>query len=349
MKILISSYPFYPSVGGLEEVTDIIARHFVSEGHAVKIVTMTPATEESEFPFEIIRRPAPLALIRAIRWCDVYLQQNISLRLGWPLLFMRRPWVIAQHGPFVAHGARASWKRLIKWICARFADRLVACSSYVAKGIGSKVEVISNPYRDQQFRVLPNGDRPTDLVFLGRLVSDKGAIILVEALGILRERGIAPALLVIGEGPERGSLQARCQALGLSDQVRFAGAVQGEPLVKLLNQCQIMVIPSVWEEPFGVVALEGIACGCVVIAARAGGLPEAVGPCGLLFERANASELARAITLLLGDKRQIGILRTDAPSHLAGHQSAAAAGAYLRVLSEVYSSGRPHLSPTEQR
>jgi len=332
MKIVISSYAYYPSIGGLEEVTDLLAHEFVARGHAVKILTMTSSPALDNLPFEVLRRPTPKELIRAIGWADIYLQQNISLRLGWPLLFVRRPWVVAQHGPLGEHGGLRGAKRLLKGMAIRFAHEVVACSRAVAQEIGQDVAVITNPYRDAQFRLLYAGKRECDLVFLGRLVSDKGAILLLEALALLRGRGLTPSLAIIGAGPEEQLLRARCTALGLDDQVRFAGLIRGERLVEELNRCRIMVIPSVWEEPFGVVALEGIACGCVVVAAQAGGLPEAIGPCGVTFPKGDVAALVDRLGELLDDEGRIAALRVGALAHLERHRPSMVTETYLRAL-----------------
>lgn len=332
MNILISSYAYYPSVGGLEEVTDLLAHEFVARRHAVKILTITPSSAPDQSPFEVLRQPTSRALIRAVRWADVYLQQNISLRLGWPLLFIRRPWFVAQHGPLGERGGLGGARRQFKRWAIGCASEVVACSQAVAQGIGQDIAVITNPYRESRFRLLNTGGRSRDLAFLGRLVSDKGAILLLEALALLRARGITPSLSIIGSGPEEPALRARCAALGLEGQVRFEGVVRGERLVELLNQSRIMAIPSLWEEPFGVVALEGIACGCVVVAARAGGLSEAMGPCGVTFPKGDASALADRLAELLSDPDRITALRADAAAHLAHHRPAVVADAYLEVL-----------------
>jgi glycogen synthase len=332
MRILVSSYPFYPSVGGLEEVTDLLAHEFVARGHSVKIVTMTPSSAPDDLPFDVIRRPSARELIRAVGWCDVYLQQNISLQLGWPLVLVRRPWVIAHHAPFGDRGGFAGFKRRLKAAIARLAQEHIACSRGMARSVGEAIPVITNPYREALFRSHGDEGRSRDLVFLGRLVSDKGAFLVLEAMAKLRDRGLMPSLVIIGGGPEQAPLKALCTGLALGSQVEFSGVVRGVALVELLNQCRIMVIPSIWEEPFGVVALEGIACGCVVVAARTGGLPEAIGPCGVTFETGNAASLADCLTVLLRDQSKIRTLRSQAPLHLARHRPTEVADAYLRVL-----------------
>lgn len=342
MRILLASYPFHPSVGGLEEVNALLAEAFVKRGHTVTVATMTPAEGPDVFPYEILRRPTAGALIREIRRCDVFLQANVGFRLGWPNFLLRRPWVIALHGNLDAEEGRDGafgWKSQMKRFSLRCANRVVAVSAAVAQRTFPRALVVGNPYRKSLFRRQSGERRADDLVFLGRLVSDKGANILVDALAILAEQNLRPSLRVIGSGPEETALRERCRAHGVAAQVDFAGAQRGEALVALLNQAKIMVIPSVWEEPFGIVALEGIACGCAVVAARAGGLPEAVGPCGVLVAKGDARALAAALAPLLRDPAAAAPLLAGADAHLARYDSDAIADAYLRVLAEA--SGRP--------
>jgi glycogen synthase len=341
MKILISSYPFYPSIGGVEEVTWLLAHEYVSLGHTVKIVTVTPASAPDNLPFEIIRRPTAPALVRAVRWCDVYVQHQISLRFAWPLLIVRRPWVVAQlHTLGDDPGWRARWKRKLKRATIRLSHHAIACSHAMAKEIGSGARVILNPYRDRLFQRIAEVPRNRDLVFLGRLVSDKGVHLLLDALSLIRDRGLTPSLLIIGDGPDAGLVRSRCDALGIARQVELAGYVPENRLVELLNQCRIMVIPSTVEEGFGIVALEGIACGCVVVAARAGGLPDAVGPCGMLFDKGDVPELAECLAALLGDPEKVAGIRAKAASHLTVHGPRAVAEAYLAVLDQAFRGRR---------
>lgn len=335
MKILMSSYAFPPSVGGLEEVSDILAHQFVELGHEVRVLTMTPSAAPDRYPFEIVRRPSPLQLARSIRWCDVYLQQNISFRLGWPLLIFRRPWVVAMHGTLFGDDGLIALKKFLKRLILRFA-RVTSCSAAMARGLRQKVTVIGNPYRSDLFRILPSSVvKPYDLAFLGRLVSDKGADRFVGALARLRRSGITPRALIIGGGPEESKLRAHVAAEKLSTQVTFTGIRRGERLVASLNQCRILVVPSLVEEGFGVVALEGIACGCIVIASAAGGLPEAVGPCGVTFPSGDVAALAERIEKLLGDEHEIAQLRARADAHLRRHAPRAVAEAYLSVLADA--------------
>ena len=91
MKILLSSYVFAPSIGGIETVSALLAPEFIKAGHEVILITLTAKEDDVERPYRVIRRPSPTQLIGLVRWCDVYFQNNISLMLAWPLLFVRRP------------------------------------------------------------------------------------------------------------------------------------------------------------------------------------------------------------------------------------------------------------------
>jgi glycosyltransferase involved in cell wall biosynthesis len=192
--------------------------------------------------------------------------------------------------------------------------------------------VIPNGYREELFRRLPSVARDRELAFLGRLVSDKGVDILLHALERLATCGLRPALSVIGEGPEEHALRGMSRDLGLEPQVRFLGARTGEELPRLLNAHEILVVPSRYHEPFGTVALEGIACGCVVVGTHGGGLPEAIGACGITVPNGDAGALANALVDLLRDAARRAALRAAAPEHLARHSSAAMVAAYARVI-----------------
>src|SRR5262249_8485456 len=129
--------------------------------------------------------------------------------------------------------------------------------------------------------------------------SDKGCDLLISAVSMLRIRNLYPSVTVIGTGPELSLLVRQVDTLGLSDQVRFTGPLKGEELALMLARHRILVVPSRWEEPFGIVALEGAACGCVIIGTNGGGLPEAIGPCGLTVRRGDAGALAEALQEVL--------------------------------------------------
>jgi glycosyltransferase involved in cell wall biosynthesis len=342
VKILLTSFLFPPSIGGIETVSMILAREFVAAGHEVKVATPTPGPTSYDAGFEVIREPTFEQLREALRWCDVFFQSNISLQLAAPLLVVRRPWVIVHH-TWIPHGhGPKSWvddlKRLL--LCAAHS---ISISTAVAESLPVASRLIPNPYDSSTFYLRPEIPRTKPLVAMGRLVSDKGFDLLVQALARLGELGHRPPLTLIGSGPERTALEQQAEELGVRGQITFIDALTGAPLAEELCAHEIMVIPSRWREPFGVVALEGIACGCVPVGSQDGGLRDAIGPCGVTFPNGDSDALAAALARLFEKPEQVKELRVAAAEHLARHQPAAVAEGYLAFFEEARQSSAPLL------
>jgi glycogen(starch) synthase len=329
-RILMVSYAYAPSVGGIETVSRLLVAEFVRAGHEVVVLTWTPGDDPSG-PCPVIRHPGPLTLLRWTAWADVVFHNNISLTAAWPLALVRRPWVVAHHTWIARPDGRVSWRDRLKLALARRAVN-ISISGAIAAQLACPSTVVPNPYDDGRFTVLPGIARDRDLVFLGRLVSDKGADVLIAALAQLRAEGLTPTCTVIGSGPEDDSLRNQARAAGVAAQVAFVGVLRNQALAEQLNRHRVLVVPSRWREPFGVVALEGIACGCVAVVSADGGLVDAAGPCGLAVPNGDAAALARCLGDLLRDPARLARLRLGAEAHLSRHVSAAVAQRYLDVI-----------------
>ena len=287
------------------------------------------------FPFEVIRCPNVLTVLSLIRWCDVYVHQNISVKGIWPLLLCPRPWVITHHG-FYTHTSdgKLCWQGHLKHYLVQFATG-ISVSQAVAQFIKAPSVVIPNPYRDHLFKPQPDIVRDKELVFLGRLVSDKGVDILLDALADLKDLGLIPMLTIVGTGPEEAALRQQAITLGIDQQVNFVGAKFEQALVEVLNAHQILVVPSRWQEPFGIVALEGIGCGCVVVGADVGGVKEAIGPCGVTVPPADTPALAQALASFLQNPDTLEPYRQAASQHLSNHHKTKVAQAHLNIFEEA--------------
>jgi|HubBroStandDraft_3_1064219.scaffolds.fasta_scaffold08062_3 glycogen(starch) synthase len=347
MKILLYTPAFLPRVGGLELGQALLAEQFARLGHEVTVATHTAAGDRPDgFAFRVLRQPGPAALLRAVAACDVFMQANVSLRGLWPLALVRRPWAVSHHSWYRREDGRIAWQDRLKRFVLRWAAPSISVSRALAADLATPSLVIPNAYRDDVFRVLPEIARSRDLVFVGRLVSDKGVEVLVAALGLLAADGLEPGLDIVGDGPEKPALAAQVAALGLAAQVRFLGTRTGEELARLLNEHRILVVPSRYDEPFGVVALEGIACGCIVVGSAGGGLPEAIGPCGRCFGNGDAHELAAVLgELLRAPRAEIEALRAGAGEHLARHTPERIARLHLAALGERLAAGRKARRP----
>ncbi len=337
MKILLYSPAFLPRIGGLEIGQALLAEGLTRLGQEVTVATQTAGHGADDFPFRVLRRPRAAALFRAVRSCDIFFQANVSLRGLWPLLLVRRPWAVSHHSWYCRTDGRVAWQDRLKRFLLRFAAASISVSHAMAADLATPSQVIPNAYRDDLFGPQPDLARTRDLVFLGRLVSDKGVDLLVSALGLLAGQGLRPRLTIVGDGPELPELWSQATRLGVAEQLDLTGTLTGQVLTRLLNQHRILVVPSRYNEPFGIVALEGIACGCVVVGSSGGGLPEAMGPCGVTFRNGSVEELAAVLSGLLRDPQRQAALRAGAAAHLEKHGSERIVRLYLAALQDAVS------------
>ena len=328
MRIQIYSRAFAPAVGGMEMLMELLAREFHRQGHAVEVVTETGG--EADLPFPVHRQPGFAAYRRIARAADVVLTAPLSLRRLVPQALARRP-VVAVH-PILWPDRGAA--RLTTWLKRLVASRLtnVVPSQFMVRHFSDSV-VIGNPYDAATF-VWPDQPAKCDAVlFVGRLVPEKGCDVLLRAFAQIG----SAHLTIVGDGPERPALGLLASALGIAERIDFLGSVTGPALAKLMREHGTMVVSTVCEEAFGIVALEGLASGCRMIVAESGGLPEAVGPCGLIFAKGDAADLADCLRQALGpDDRPPG--RADVERHLERFTPEPVAAEYLAVLAAATGS-----------
>jgi glycogen synthase len=320
MNILLTAHRFFPDVGGTETATESMAQEFSKAGHNVVVVTHSAGEPLSRVSYELVRRPSARRLLQLYQWCDVVLQRTVALRTAWPLLLIRKPWVVI-HNDWIDRGSglRVWLKRQV----SRFAKN-IAISQAVADRLPVPATVILNAYRSEVFRPPVGNTRSKDLIFVGRLIRGKGVGVLIDVVRELKRRGIHRNLTIVGTGPDGAEFERAAEGLEIS----FAGVKRDRELSELIAEHKIMVVPSVEPEPFGIVALEGLACGCLVVASAHGGLPEAVGPHGVLFEPGNTMALADAI--IAADRAPW--LLNEVPQYLSKHQADYVASKYFEVM-----------------
>jgi glycogen synthase len=336
IKILLHSR-FHPSVGGIETVAAMLAQEWCRQGQEVTVVSDVKCSPQQgrELPFPINYQPPFREWLRLVRKAELLVHMNISLKALWPLLLVRRPFVAVHHGFYECdRTGRRDWREKLKLRVMHRATNISA-SQAIARRIGISSTVVPNPADVSMFQDAAQKDRPRELVFVGRLVSDKGVDLLLTAMRLMGEKGSRPRLTIIGGGSERAALERIVESQCLAGQVRFTGALDQAQVAEELGCHQIMVVPSLWEEPFGIVALEGAAAGCVVVGSDGGGLPEAIGPTGVTFRRGDAMDLAAKVTHLLRHPEERSRYRAAAPAHLAAHEPAAVAAKYLEVFRRV--------------
>jgi glycogen synthase len=333
MNILLAAHRFFPDIGGTETAVESMAQEFSKASHRVVVVTWTRGEPIPLAEYEIVRRPSVGRLLQLYKWCDIILQRTVALRSSWPLLFVRKPWVVI-HNDWIDRGSglRIRLKRRL----TRFAKN-IAISRAVAERLPMSATVIPNAYRSAIFKPPPSGIRQHDLIFVGRLIRGKGVQVLIDAVRELARRGLRRELTIVGAGPEAPEFMRAAQGLPIT----FVGVKRDRELSDIIADHKILVVPSLEPEPFGIVALEGLACGCSVVASRHGGLPEAVGPHGVLFEPGSPIALADAILAAEAAPE----LLDGVEQYLAQHEAGYVASRYLQIMetaiAEVGSSGFP--------
>lgn len=334
MKIALLSYAFAPGVGGIETVSRLLQTGLAARGHEVTVITNTPGDSEAG----VLRQPKTGELLSALRRSDAVLQSNVSVGLAWPLVtgLVRRPWVVVNHTPIARTSGERNWRDHLKVASLRGA-RVYSVSDYLRQVTLPDSGVMPNPYDAAVFHDTGSGQRAGDLLFVGRLVPAKGLDVLVDALARLKALGRPRHLSIAGGGPAQAAVEAQVERLGLTDSVTWLGVLRGSALAEAMRAHKVVVVPSRPQPPeaLPLVPLEAVACGCVVIATRQGGLPESVGDCGLLVEPEDPAELATAIDRLLGDPELQRELLSHREHHLAPFEPQAVIGKYETALREA--------------
>ncbi len=331
MKILIYSWSFAPAIGGMESLARVLAEEFCRLGHAVTVATETAG--QSDQPYPIHRRPGALALLGLARSADITLSLPLSLPRLPALLAACRPLVIA-HPIRIASSGKGDWRARLK---LAIAGRLcgVVPSQYLARSFPGSV-VIANPYDAATFDPgRRNGPAQRNgIVHVGRLIPGKGAHVLIEAFARIAGSFAQERLTIIGDGPARPTLEAEVARLGLRERVQFIDELPAVALAPLLAQARIMSVPTVDEEAFGIVALEGLASGCRMIVSDLGGLPEAVGDLALTHAPGDPADLARCLSAILsGEVPPPPEAAVEA--HLARFTPEAVANRYLELFKRL--------------
>lgn len=145
---------------------------------------------------------------------------------------------------------------------------------------------------------------PTAVV-AGRLVPEKGIDTVVRAFARLAPRVPHSRLVVIGDGPEWSNLVRLALGLGVGERVTFTGKLSPEATLAMVRSAWVVCVPSLWEEPFGMIATEAQMHGVAVIASRCGGLVEIVadGETGYLVPPGDPEALACRLQQLLCDRK----------------------------------------------
>ncbi|WP_448702981.1 glycosyltransferase family 4 protein [Mucilaginibacter sp. AW1-3] len=334
LKVLLFSHYFYPSLGGIESVSLTLAQSFTKYGIDCKMVTKT-VENAGDFDFEVIRAPGLKQQINLVKWADIVFFNGASLALQPWTILLRKPFIWVHQSYIVSCIDGLGWVEGVKapltpWASVKYHTKLKGPVWGIKEGIKlwlkrmvalhfvnqnvaitewvSKIQplpgqvVIYNPFPIGQFAGHNGSDTEYDLVFLGRIVSEKGVSTLLK--GFARVVATKPGcrLLIIGDGNWRKKMEALAAELKIARQVDFVGKKSGKELVDWVAKGRIAVIPSEWYEPMGGVVLELMAAGKNLIVSEYGGLAECAGDAAITFPNGDDEALAGCVLKLLDDE-----------------------------------------------
>jgi glycosyltransferase involved in cell wall biosynthesis len=199
----------------------------------------------------------------------------------------------------------------VRW-SARLPDVVVVLSQaererFRAAAPSQNVEVLPNgidgePYRRYN-RAAAERDTPLRLIYIGRLAPGKGLIESIEALRLVRSRGVPARLVLAGTGAEEARLRQYVRDAGLAREVTFVGPAYGDVKARLLSQADALLLPS-YSEGLPYSLLEAMAAGVVPVVTPVGAIPDVVtdGEHGLLVPPRDAEAIAQAIARLAADR-----------------------------------------------
>ncbi len=160
--------------------------------------------------------------------------------------------------------------------------------------------------------------RPLQVAYVGRLVHEKGVATLIDAVRRVQQQGCPVVLKIIGDGPQRRFLESMARERdGVSGYIQFTGSLQGSELHGALQSAAVVVIPSLNEEPAGLVVMEQMMAGRPVIVTSHGGAPEIAGDAALTFPPGDAAALANCLRRLVDEPHLLADLAAAAKKRAA--------------------------------
>jgi Glycosyltransferase len=341
MRILLTADPMIPvppvGYGGIERIVDSLLREYRSAGHEVALLAHPASTATADARFAWPASAAntvrnAFALLRAARRFQPDVIHSFS-RLAYLIpVLPSRPAVVMSYqrhtgGPQITWASRLGGRSL----------RFTGCSEFICKmgrRAGGEWHAIPNFVELPKFNFSPSVAPDAPLVFLSRLDDVKG-----PDLAIAIARAAKRRLILAGNrdesGPQRAFFDREIAPHLGRDRIEWIGEIGDTAKNELLGRAAALLVPIRWDEPFGIVFAEALACGTPVISSPRGALPEIVTPGHTGFLIKTVDEGAAAVARLPHIDRRA--CRTLVEQRFS---STAVAQAYLQLFSRF----QPHRS-----
>jgi len=253
--------------------------------------------------------------------------------------YLKKPIVLTMHSTEVGraqglHSPDSFSINGIEWWATYEADRVIVCSHSMKDEICNhfnlpreKVDIIPNAIDASKY------DVPVDrgavrqrygvgwgeklILCVGRLVPQKGVEYFIRAIPLIAKKYPEAKFIIVGEGWSRDLLEEEARASGHANKITFTGFASDKQVIELMTSADTLVVPSIYE-PFGIVALEGMATGVPVVASRVGGLAEVIDhdKTGIFVYPRSPESLAWGIDKVLSDPDNAKMLTKNAKEKL---------------------------------
>jgi glycosyltransferase involved in cell wall biosynthesis len=336
MRIAIFSKPFWPSMGGVEATTHILARSLREHQHIPTVITATTLNGSKEISdeYSIVRNATFFSLLKQFSAADkVIINGGISVPAALAAWIFGKKLIVWHQmaGPCIS-GTPGVWGSLRRALALKLL-------SYVSLHVGVSAEclaskklpasaasvVIFNPISPELENAasgLQSVSKDIDVLFVGRLIEGKGVLVLADALRRLDVDGNKITVYFAGVGPAAGRIEAvlkECQNI----QITFGGRLEFAELAGIYSRSRCLVVPSTTHtEGMPVVIAEALGFGLPVVGSDQPVIVEAIADAGLICPQGNSAYLADALRSLLNNnelrKRFSGAARNRA--HLFSYE-----------------------------
>ena len=314
-KVFVYSICFYPSIGGVQSTSRILAQALVKLGYQVTIFTHTPLDEYIELDegYKIIRSSNWINLISICFHHDlVIIKGGVSVIAGLAAYLNKKPYIFYHEmiGSYLYN--HHLWKGVFSNFLRSFlVEKAIAhvgvtnsClqSKYIDK---EKLQfVIYNPVSSElQFfsesLKYQHQEKYYDVLFVGRLIKAKGIYVLADALRIFEEEKKTLRVCFVGSGEDfqLKDYLKNCSFI----KVNFLGSLQGEKLAEAYASSRLLVIPSSHPEGMGLVIAEGFMFNLPVIGSSQPAIKEVINHKNLIFENGSPHDLYNKLNSVLFD------------------------------------------------
>ena len=263
---------------------------------------------------EIIAKEGKFDVIHAHDWLVAYAAKALKNSYDTPIVATIHATESGRNSGI--HDETQRYINDTEWMLTYEASEVIVNSNYMKREIqalfglpfekinvvpnGVNINMFSGIERDYEFRRQYASDNEKIILFIGRLVYEKGIQTLIAAMPKILEGYNDAKLVIAGRGGMIDELKAQVNAMGISHKVYFTGYMDAKQVCKMYKCADVSVFPSTYE-PFGIVALEAMLSGTPVVVSDAGGLNEIVqhGENGMKSYAGNSNSIADSILSLL--------------------------------------------------